>query len=253
MTPFYTSRFYDRDRERTARSAAATLPVLLDCLTAAGAAPPASVIDIGCGRGVWLSAFGPITVKGRDGPWTRQDRLLIDPARFTPTDLAGPFSEPEPFDLAMTLEVAEHIDAAQADQFVANLAGLSDTILFSAAIAGQGGQHHVNERPLGYWLDKFARHGFALYDVLRPRLWHNEDVCWWYRQNMVVLARAGSPYRDGLQRAAATNPPLIDLAHPAGFAQKARLANLFSPEEYVGLWLARLGKALRPARGGARA
>lgn len=245
MSLFYSSAFYDRDRERTTKSAAATVPVLIECLTAGGAAPPASVIDIGCGRGVWLKAYGPVAIKGRDGPWTRQDRLLIDPACFEPTDLSRPFAEAQAFDLAMSLEVAEHIEPGQADQFVANLAGLADTILFSAAIAGQGGQHHVNEQPLGYWLDKFAGQGFAVFDVLRPRLWGNREVCWWYRQNMVVLARPSSRFFDGLTLAAQRNPPILDLAHPDGFKEKARLANLFSPEEYVGLWLARLGKRLR--------
>lgn len=248
MSLFYSSRFYDRDFERTSQSAAATVPVLLDCLTQAGAAAPASVIDIGCGRGVWLKAFGPITVKGRDGPWTKPERLLIDPAHFAATDLSRPFTEPAKFDLAMTLEVAEHIDAGQADQFVGNLTGLSDTILFSAAIGGQGGQHHVNEQPLTYWTEKFAARGFAVFDVLRPRLWSNPDVCWWYRQNMVVLSSAQSRFRAGLEQAAAQNPPILDLAHPAGFTEKARLANLFSPEEYLGLWFARMGRKLRGSR-----
>jgi hypothetical protein len=242
---FYSSRFYDRDFDRTSRSAAATVPVLLECLGAAGASSPASVIDIGCGRGVWLKAFGDRAVKGRDGPWTRQDRLLIDPARFTATDLSQPFAEPERFDLAMTLEVAEHIDPPQADQFIANLTGLSDTILFSAAISGQGGQHHVNEQPLTYWAEKFAARGYTVFDVLRPRLWHNGDVCWWYRQNMVLLCNQASRFRAGLEAAQAANPAILDLAHPDGFGEKARLANLFSPEEYVGRWLAKLGNKIR--------
>lgn len=247
MSLFYSSRFYDRDYDRTSKSAAAAVPVLLGCLTGAGAAPPASVIDIGCGRGVWLRAFGAIQVKGRDGPWTKPERLLIDPANFTATDLSRPFTEPQKFDLAMTLEVAEHIDAAQADQFVDNLVGLSDTLLFSAAIGGQGGQHHVNEQPLTYWAEKFAARGFTLFDVLRPRLWSDEGVCWWYRQNMVVLCNEQSRFRPGLIQAAAQNPPILDLAHPIGFTEKARLANLFSPEEYAGLWFARLTKKLRGA------
>lgn len=247
MRWFYSSRFYDRDYVRTSRSAVTTVPVLRNCLTAAGAPPPASVIDIGCGRGVWLKAFGDLRIKGRDGPWTRQDRLLIDRSAFEPTDLSQPFSEPERFDLAMTLEVAEHIEPPQADQFVANLAALSDTILFSAAISGQGGQHHVNEQPLSYWARKFEDRGYMLHDVLRPRLWLNSDVCWWYRQNMVVFSNGQSRFRAGLEQAASQNPALLDLAHPGGFAEKARLANLFSPEEYIGLWLAKLGKRLRGA------
>lgn len=245
MSVFYSSRFYDRDFIRTSKSAAATVPVLFECLGLAGAHLPTSVIDIGCGRGVWLKAFGDLQIKGRDGPWTKQDRLLISPAQFQPTDLSKPFCEAERFDLAMSLEVAEHIDAAQADQFVENLVGLADTILFSAAIAGQGGQHHVNEQQLSYWTEKFAVRGYQLFDVLRPRLWANTDVCWWYRQNIVVLCNHESRFRAGLELAAAQNPPITDLAHPDGFHEKAKLANLFSPEEYLGVWLAAMGKRLR--------
>ena len=211
----------------------------------AGASAPESVIDIGCGRGVWLKAFGDIAVKGRDGPWTRPDRLRINPEEFAATDLSQPFVEDRRFDLAMTLEVAEHIEPQQADQFVTNLCGLSDTILFSAAIEGQGGQHHVNEQPLSFWAAKFGARGYELVDVLRPRIWHNDDVCWWYRQNMVLFCNAESRFRQGLQLAGGKNPPLHDIAHPVGFGEKARLANLFSPEEKVGLWLSRLGRRLR--------
>lgn len=248
MSIFYSSRFYDRDFVRTSKSATVTVPILFECLGLAGAQPPNSVIDIGCGRGVWLKSFGDLQVKGRDGPWTKQERLLIGPSQFQATDLSQPFFEEERFDLAMSLEVAEHIEMAQADQFVDNLVGLADTILFSAAIAGQGGQHHVNERPLSYWTEKFAARGFQLFDVLRPRLWANADVCWWYRQNMVVLCRPESRFRAGLELALAQNPPIVDLAHPDGFGEKAKLANLFSPEEYVGVWLASLGKRLRGKR-----
>ncbi len=245
MSIFYTTRFYDRDLERTSRSASAIVPYLVNGLATEGAKPLGSVIDIGCGRGVWLRSFaanGVSKVAGRDGPWTGIDRLLIDPACFTATDLSQPFAPSERFDLAMSLEVAEHIDAANADCFVDNLVQLSDTILFSAAIGGQGGQHHVNEQPLSYWLGKFRARGYQLYDVIRPRFWANDDVCWWYRQNMVVFCNTDSAHKTALDAMLTDAPAIVDLVHPAGFSEKARLANLFSPEEYVGLWVTQLKK-----------
>ena len=247
MSIFYTTKFYDRDLERTSKSAAAIVPYLISGLTSEGARAPQSVIDIGCGRGVWLRCFvdnGVPVIAGRDGPWTRQDRLLIAPDRFTATDLSQPFAPAQRFDLAMTLEVAEHIDAPQADQFVDNLICLSDTIMFSAAIKGQGGQHHVNEQPLSYWHEKFQTRGYRLYDVIRPQFWLNSDVCWWYRQNIVVFCNAQSSYQAGLEAMQHAVPPIVDLAHPTGFTEKARLANIFSPEEYLGLWFARMKRKL---------
>jgi Methyltransferase domain len=247
MSIFYTSKFYDRDFARTSKSAGAIVPFLLEGLGAGGANPPQSVIDVGCGRGVWLNAFkdhGVPQIAGRDGPWTRLDRLLIDTACFAPVDLGALLAETQRFDLAMTLEVAEHIDAPRADQFVENLVALSDTILFSAAIAGQGGQYHVNEQPLSCWQAKFAARGYRLFDVIRPRFWQDGDVCWWYRQNIVVFCNDRSPYGAALEAMRRASPDIVDLAHPIGFSEKARLANLFSPEEYLGVWAARLKQKL---------
>jgi len=39
----------------------------------------------------------------------------------------------------------------------------------SAAVLGQGGEHHLNEQPHDYWRDMFLQRGFALIDGLRPR------------------------------------------------------------------------------------
>lgn len=247
MTLFYTTKFYDRDYERTSKSAAAVVPYLVDGLVANGAPALQSVLDIGCGRGVWLKAFadaGVDHVEGRDGPWTRTDRLLIPPAQFTVTDLSQTWSSPRRYDLAMTLEVAEHIDASQAEIFVDNIVAVSDTILFSAAIRGQGGQYHVNEQPLSYWLEKFAARGYALYDVIRPRFWNDQAVCWWYRQNIVLLCNDNSPYKYALQAMRGNAGPIIDVAHPQGFAKKAKLASIFAPEEFVGLKIAQFKKRL---------
>jgi hypothetical protein len=64
------------------------------------------------------------------------------------------------FDLAFSLEVAEHIDPLYADVYINNLCLLSDTILISAASPGQKGHGHVNCAPRGYWVDKFAKQGY---------------------------------------------------------------------------------------------
>jgi hypothetical protein len=50
------------------------------------------------------------------------------------------------FDLALCLEVAEHLPAAAGDSLVRRLASVGARILFSAAIPGQGGRNHVNEK-----------------------------------------------------------------------------------------------------------
>jgi hypothetical protein len=62
-------------------------------------------------------------------------------------------------------------------------------VLFSAAIPGQGGRHHVNEQFPSYWITRFAMHGFRCFDALRPVLWHRAEVAVWYRQNLLVFSR----------------------------------------------------------------
>lgn len=245
MSLFYSKSFYLRDYERTSKSAAAVAPIIVAAFDHAGQSLE-SVIDIGCGRGVWLTEFakrGVPCIKGRDGNWVRNSDPLISTAEFEATDLSPPFVEERRYDLAITLEVAEHIAESNAENFVDSLVRLSDSIIFSAAIVGQGGQHHVNERPLSYWVEKFARRSFSIYDPIRPRIWSNDDVCWWYRQNIVVFSRDGSTMAGAWQQCHQSAPHIYDLAHPVGFGEKAKLANLFSPEEYVGLWLHRLKKA----------
>ena len=70
-------------------------------------------------------------------------------------------------------------------------------MLFSAAIPGQPGTHHINEQFPWYWQKLFARHGYVALDVVRPRVRHNPAVEPWYSQNVLLyMARAryeGSP------------------------------------------------------------
>lgn len=239
MSIFYTKNFYLRDYVRTSRSAQCIVPIIMDAFDS----ELDSVIDIGCGRGVWLNEFskaGVSSIKGRDGEWVLNADPLISTSNLEVTDLSQPYQETRRYKLAMSLEVAEHIEKTNASTFVHSLTQLADSILFSAAIEGQGGQHHVNERPLSYWISHFEAEGFKVFDTIRPRIWSNNDVCWWYRQNIVIFCRKGSPMETRWQALQDSAPRIYDLAHPVGFVEKAKLASFFSPEEYIGLWLHRL-------------
>ena len=92
------------------------------------------------------------------------------------------------FDLAMSLEVAEHLPPKSAEGFIAGLTKLAPVVLFSAAIPFQGGTNHVNEQWPQYWADLFARHGFDAIDCIRSEVWDNEEVEWWYAQNTILYA-----------------------------------------------------------------
>lgn len=72
---------------------------------------------------------------------------------------------------------------------VVNLIVHAPMVLFSAAPPGQGGEHHVNERTYEFWRGLFARHGYACFDFLRPRLHSASGIEPWYRYNLLLFVR----------------------------------------------------------------
>jgi hypothetical protein len=106
-----------------------------------------------------------------------------------PVDVRRPFALPRRFDLAMSLEVAEHLPESSAAGFVESLVAAAPAVLFSAAIPFQGGWHHVNEQWPEYWALLFKQHRYFALDCLRSAFWDNPRTCWWYAQNMVLFLR----------------------------------------------------------------
>jgi SAM-dependent methyltransferase len=192
VTRPYDAGFFEDVRGTARSSARQVIPILLDLLR------PRSVVDVGCGLGTWLAEFasrGVTDVTGVDGEYVDRSQLDIPSEKFLAHDLTTPLVLGRHYDLVMSLEVAEHLPAASADTFVASLAGLGPVVLFSAAIPHQGGVHHVNEQWPAYWVERFARHEFIAIDCLRHRLWQDEEVAWFYAQNLFLLVR-----RDALTR-----------------------------------------------------
>ena len=185
MASPYSSRYYEGLKEDSAASARETVPLVL------GMVPARSVVDVGCGSGTWARAYADAgcSVLGIDGDIVRPEQLLIPVESFQRANLAQPLRLDRTFDLVNCLEVAEHLDGSRADGFVADLARLGDAILFSAAVPGQGGTHHVNEQWASYWISRFQSQGFTALDAIRPQLWDNPKVAWWYVQNAFLFIR----------------------------------------------------------------
>jgi len=182
----YSQDFFTLHLQHSISSAEGVIPVVMEYVR------PSSVIDIGCGIGTWLKVWkekGVADFKGVDGSYVKVEQLLIPGENFETADLSKKFSLPRKFDLVSSLEVGEHIDASSSDAFVETLCGLGDLVLFSAAIPGQEGTHHINEQYPDYWAAIFEKKGFVAVDCLRQRIWDDSKISWWYRQNVVFFVR----------------------------------------------------------------
>ena len=183
----YDAEFFAGRHRRTVYAAQRILTVAREALP-----PVHSAVDLGCGVGTWLSVLagsGVEDILGIDGDWVSRELLEIPAASFIASDLTAPIVLDRRFDLAISLEVAEHLPAASADSFVGSLVALSDFVLFSAAVPFQGGTHHVNEQWPGYWAARFRSAGYEPWDAIRHRVWEDREIPVWYRQNVLLFVR----------------------------------------------------------------
>ena len=220
----YDRAFYERHRFGSGSSAEVVVPLVVEWVR------PRSVVDVGCGMGRWLAAFrrhGVEDVLGVDGTPMPPDLLEIPPERFVVRDLARPLALDRTFDLAVCLEVAEHLPASAAATLVASLVALAPVVLFSAAVPGQNGVGHVNEDWPRAWAERFAATGFAWADPIRPRIWNDPGVEPWYAQNALLFHRPGrfpapAPW-DAAGPASANGPAWpLPLVHPGVWVHAAR-------------------------------
>jgi SAM-dependent methyltransferase len=210
---YYTTSFYEEIRKGSLKSAEVVVPLVLKLV------PVRSVVDVGCGDGTWLSVFRKLGVNdaiGIDGDYVSGQHLQIPQDRFQAFDLSKPFTVGRTFDLAISLEVAEHLPADSAAGFVESLARLAPAILFSAAIPFQGGNHHVNEQWPDKWAALLKMHSYVPIDFIRKQVWQNEAVEFWYAQNTLLFVRddlleTNAGLKAEFER---TNPGQLCLVHP---------------------------------------
>lgn len=203
----YDEKFYEGQRERSSSSARCVLPVITDLVS------PKSVLDVGCGVGTWVKAWvdaGLDDVLGVDGDYVDRDSLACPSDKFHSHDLNAPLFLGRHFDLVSCLEVAEHLPDTSAAVLVQSLVRHGDVVMFSAAVPRQGGTHHVNEQWPSYWAKHFLEFGYDAFDIVRPEIWDNDGIEWWYRQNILLFASKAAADRLGFER---SSMPL-DIVHP---------------------------------------
>lgn len=210
----YGDKFYTKRNEDTVYAANLILSEILNYCD-----DLESAIDFGCGVGTWLAVLKTLDVrdvKGLDGSWVKEDMLEIKKEEFEKVDFEKPVVLDRKYDIAISLEVAEHLSCESAEAFVASLTKASDLVLFSAAIPNQGGIRHLNEQWPDYWANMFEKHDYECYDFLRLKIWNDDKIPPWYKQNSLIFCRRGCNKNQIPQQHRSTRTDEIRrMVHPA--------------------------------------
>ncbi len=205
----YDAEFFKGRNAATRYAAEKVLAIVADLIPEVR-----SAVDVGCGVGTWLSVLrerGVDDICGFDGNWVDHSLLEIPVASFRETNLQQPVECDRRFDLAISLEVAEHVPENCADTFVDSLTALADFVLFSAAIPDQGGVNHLNEQWQSYWAEKFQCRSYIATDPVRSQIRADKQISIPYRQNILLYVNETRKHE---VRADVCEAASLSVAHP---------------------------------------
>lgn len=216
MTTLYNQEFYNEEGSAALAASEIIMSYVLSKLECR------SVVDFGCGTGEWLNACKKIsdgkinTVLGLDGEYV-EEFLVLNRNEFYATDLTSDIQLNLKFDLAISLEVAEHLPQKYARQFVQNIVRHSDIVLFSAAVPYQSGMAHVNEQYPSYWEKVFTEFGYVVCDCIRKRFWNDKRIPFYYRQNILFFVKKG--LESEIKKLFNYDDEALDIVHPELFEE----------------------------------
>ena len=161
---------------------------------------PNSSIDWGCGCGFILEKLlghGISDLIGIEGsaevkpfiPESLKDKIIIADALLYQSGV---------YDLAISIEVAEHLKKEDSAKFVNTVCSSSSTwIWWSAAQIGQAGTGHINCQSLSFWIDVFKEVGLfevdweKTYELKSAMLVNHMLVLGypWIRDNAIIFRR----------------------------------------------------------------
>ncbi len=208
----YGKPFYDEHSKGSLRSARILLSILHRYHDFK------SVVDFGAGNGTWLraaSSCGAKELVAIEGEWVKAYPRKFRGATYRYANLNARISVEKKFDLAVSAEVAEHLDPSRGPSFVADLCRASDVVAFGAGPPREQGTGHINCRPQSYWIEQFDRRGFTCLDAFRPVVWYDKRVEPWYRQDMFLFVAA----RRLRKFARIPRPSLVNVYHPLMYNQ----------------------------------
>lgn len=218
-TKLYTSNFFERWKGGSLQSANVIVPMVLELENIS------SVVDMGCGTGAWLSIFKKYGIKdicGIDGEYVKDNVLEISPQQFKRHDLNQFLDLGRTYDLVASLEVGEHLPKQNAENFVSTLVRHGPMVLFSAAIPFQPGIGHINNQWQDYWANLFDKKNYVAIDCIRPRVWNNKKVEWWYSQNTILYANKELLLKNDKlnEEHTKTNLSKLNLVHPKNIVSR---------------------------------
>lgn len=182
----YDRKFFDRNLEWNIPIAAKFVNIIIKYFN------PRSVVDMGCGNAEFLSHFkkAGIVIKGYEGSHYAIDSSLVGKEYIELFDLRKMINSNTKYDLAICLEVAEHVEKRFSEILIENLINLSDVIIFTAAPPGQGGHFHINEQPREFWVNIFKDRNYLYDSEITEKVksdMKKEKIIWWYCDNLMVF------------------------------------------------------------------
>lgn len=118
---------------------------------------PKTVLDIGCGPGIYVDSLRDCEVNARG---IDVDDRVIGKEHLTYQSLFDITTESA--NTVLCMEVAEHIDPAQEDLVVEKVVStVGKTLIWTAAAIGQGGIGHINCKDKQDWADKLTKAGLV--------------------------------------------------------------------------------------------
>lgn len=155
--------------------------------------PSCKILDVGCGPGTYVYALRD---KGIEATGIDIDQRTIDKPFLQHYDLFE-YKLPNPADIMLCLEVAEHINSSMNTKIVESvIANLKDDglLIWSAAAPGQGGIGHVNCQTRDFWVHQFTSAGLQVYEeAYNDLMYYLSDKyrMGWFTNNAIVFKKIG--------------------------------------------------------------
>lgn len=124
-----------------------------------------SVVDFGCSIGSFLEGAieAGASVKGFEYAYeSAKEYIPKHMLPFIEKGNAGQLINCGSYDLAMSIEVAEHILPEESENFIHNLTNSAKKfILLTAAPLSQTGSLHINLKPYEFWINNITSQGWT--------------------------------------------------------------------------------------------